>query len=334
MIKTKKQNIFQIFFNGLKIYLKNFIPLTKGMIFPVFGQLVGIILVLSAAYFYTTNYVNTITPSITNVLLVFLGLIILTLPGFVIFAKAFWDYMLVMVSLNNLAENIIINGKLRDIRVHNQSVSLRSKEYVILLLMLTLLWLLAMVLPFLVFIFSSLNSMIIMLSFIILETISIFMATLISIYLSLSFQIFAFEDISPIKVIKRSWELIEGNFWRTIILCVILFFTTNTIIPTIGRLFYENDFIINNFSVPVQKYLALLLNNQEITAAITDKMIQLNLLPANQTIIEFLSKNITLLTIDVVLIAMLLPLGSVCYTILYRDIIYRREKIVKKNKKS
>ena len=33
-------------------------------------------------------------------------------------------------------------------------------------------------------------------------------------YLSLSFQVFAFENISAENVIKRSWSLVEGNFWR------------------------------------------------------------------------------------------------------------------------
>lgn len=326
MAKQKEKNIFKIFTEGFKIYFQNFIPMTKGMLFPVFGQLIGIFIIFVFSYYYSMN-LTIISPLLfNNLLLVFLGLIILTLPAFFLFGKAFWDYMLLMVSLNNLSENIINNGKLREISVHTQSVILRTKDYVVLLLILTLIWLIALFLPFAVLLFSEINQMLAMISFVAMESVFLFIATLVSVYLSLAFQVFAFENISQINVLKRSWNLVEGNFWRTIILCLGLYFTTSIVFTNVGRFVFNNDFCMSVFTKPVDAYLGILLKDQGVAKSLTDILVQAHLIKPGQDILNLLSETVVLATVDLAVIAMVLPLGSVCYTLLYKDIIFRREK--------
>ncbi|MFA6989446.1 MAG: hypothetical protein WC197_05190, partial [Candidatus Gastranaerophilaceae bacterium] len=52
---TKPLTIFELLYNGIKLYFKNFMSLTECMLFPVFGQLIGIVLILIPVYFYSQN---------------------------------------------------------------------------------------------------------------------------------------------------------------------------------------------------------------------------------------------------------------------------------------
>jgi len=324
-------NIFKIFFKGLGIYLKNIVPLSSVMIFPVFGQLAGMALILVPTYFYSQNIKTLIdaNPFFDSIALIFLLLILIALPGFFIFTKAFWEYMVVSVSLNTMIEAINDQKDLDDLDIHTHAVKLRTDEYVSMLLLMCAIWLIAIFLPFIFYAFS-IDPAIKSFLFAGFEFIGLLIATILSIYLSLSFQVFAFENLSPINTLKRSCRLIKGNFLRTVFLGIVLSLITGTLIPSIVQSAVQSTVMIDFISYPFKVYTAALLPDPQVLYQ-TALPIG-NLLGASDPIIE-LSKMLALSTVGIVITAFMLPLGSACYTLLYQDINNRNSVVNKKAKK-
>ena len=222
-IKLKPTNILWIIIKGVKIYLNNFIPFSRAMLFPVFGQLIGVILIFIPVFLLMDNIHHIFSAEIisNNIILILLILILLLVPGFFVFIKAFWEFTILFISLNSMAEEIMRKGYIKDFAAHNHLMKLRSKEYIILLLILAMIWLIGLLLPFGLFFVQAiliLPGMITASLFILLEIINIFILCIISNYLSLCFQIFTFEHISPLSIIKKSFNFIEGNFFRAFFL--------------------------------------------------------------------------------------------------------------------
>ena len=111
---------FKILFNSIKLYFLNFETFLKLLAFPVLGQILGLFLIFAVNYFFVMNVpelANT-TPIFNNITFVFTLLIICIIPSFLIFAKAFLDYILAMGSLNLMANHILDKGKLTDVEIH------------------------------------------------------------------------------------------------------------------------------------------------------------------------------------------------------------------------
>ncbi|EKE04362.1 MAG: hypothetical protein ACD_20C00085G0019 [uncultured bacterium] len=327
MSKSKSQlmNIFQIIFEGFLIYIKNLIPLSRVMMFPVFGQLIGVFLILYPTYWLTQNSHQVFPSGINagNVLQFFLLLIVVITPGFFIFLKAFWDYMVAMVSLNSMIASINKQGslKLTEMKIQNQSVKLRSKDYILLVLVLSGIWLLALTLPA-VILLSGINSATLF-GFVALELAALFIVAIVSIYLSLSFQVFAFETISAIDVLKKSWRLVEGNFWRTFSLGIILFIITSAIVPPIFQILLDKTGMVAHAIPPVKAYTAALLGN--MTQMGSQPYFSLCSTPANPGVcITDISHTVVLTIAGGLITSLMLPLGSACYTFLYFDIVNRK----------
>jgi len=323
MNKSKPQmNIFQVIFRGIVIYLKNFIPLSKVMLFPVFGQIFGIAWILFAAFYLSHNMAKSFTPEAftNNLLFIFLILIVATLPGFFIFTKAFWEYMVAMVSLNSMVSNIIKQGHLKDIQVHNHLVKVKSREYIGLLLFLSLIWLAGLMLPSLIFF---VQSPFVSIMFIGLELIAFMILTIVSIYLSISYQVFAFENLSVINTVKRSWNLVEGNFWKTFFLGFVVFLLTSFLIPKIFLTMADKTSLTTIMIQPLQPYAANLSSNPIYLNIISSGLIGQKVLPTafSYQVVKFIVLSI----LGGIITSFILPLGSACYTLLYLDIIDRKK---------
>jgi hypothetical protein len=331
MTKTSKKfmNIFDIIFKGILIYLKNFIELTYIMLFPVFGQLIGIIMIFGTTYLYTSRMSSLMLnfPIFNNLAFVLVTLILIVLPGFFVFTNAFWEYMVAMVSLNGVAASAGKDGKIKESAAFVQNIKQRKNDYITLLLVLALIWIIGLLLPLPVF---ALN---IPLSakpflFVGLEFIAFFMLTVVSVYFSLSFQVFSFENLSPVDTLKKSFEMIEGNFWRSVFLAVILFILTGMIIPYIFQAVSEKTFILDIISYPFEVFLSIFMIDPaklfEVVRSISPNIPRL-VDPATM-----MSNFMAQLVLGMVVTAMMLPLGSACYTLLYQDILSRR---IPKNRK-
>lgn len=329
--KSHSMNIFQILFYGFITYIKNFIPLTRVMIFPVFGQLLGVLAILFPSYMLTKNATTFLPIDIlaAKIMLFYLLLIIIVMPGFFIFAKAFWEYMVAMVSLNSMISVIQKQGRLKgtEIKIQTQAIKLRASSYITLLLIITLMWFIALAFPALMFIGGiNPNTKLIFAG---LEVGSIFILTIVSIYLSLCFQVFAFENTSTFNVLKRSWNLIEGNFWKAFALAVILFILTNFVIPPIFQILYEKSSLLAHTIPPVKMYVADLIGDLTVLSQFGPQLSSLAIC-SNPSEVMFCIYNISRLLIlsvvGIIVTSILLPFGSACYTLLYQDIASRKSK--------
>ena len=134
-----------------------------------------------------------------NFTTVTLCLVLLTLPGFAVFLKAFWDFLVAYVALNSMTEAVITTGRLYDFKAHNQVVTTRMGSFIILLLIISILSLIAINPLFWV------------------------LGLIFFIYFILVFQIFTFEAEAGVTgCFKRSFNLIKGNFARTFMIMAIL----------------------------------------------------------------------------------------------------------------
>jgi len=319
MSKVKySKNIFSILLDTFEIYYKNFFSFSRVMLYPVFGQILGIILIFFLTYVYRVYILDNMTPEQLNSGLIFLllALLFLVMPGFGVFITAFWDYMVSMISLNTMTEEIVKKGNISNFKLHNNQVKLKTNEYIVLLLLITLIWSVLIILPFFAFFLGIfVNSPVITLFFVMLSAISAILCWIISVKISLAFQIFAFENISPLEVIKKSWKITSKNFWRISFLGAILIFITAYLVPEIFVSLAEKYNFMEVLRTPFNAYLKLFSYNDIFMQYLQDAQLTL----------DGLSDNLVLSCISIGVTLFLLPLGSSAFTLLYFDLSDKKQ---------
>ena len=104
----KKSNkffsVFQIFFSSIKTYFLYLDQCAKYLAFPILGQAISLILIFVATYYFAINIeniknINDFFSNERNLLITFL---VILSPLFLIFLKAFYDYIIAFASLNIL----------------------------------------------------------------------------------------------------------------------------------------------------------------------------------------------------------------------------------------
>ena len=303
-------SMIEIFFKGIKYYFLNFEKFMKYLAFPVFGQVAGITIIFTAAYLYTILIpkLTQSAPIFDNILFVFLLLLVITLPGFFIFCKAFWDYLVAMAALNSMASYIIeSNNKIEDTSIADGLIKNRSFSYVMLLILLSIIYIVG--------------------SFPLLWAIM----AIGFVYLSLTFQAFALEEnISPFGAISLSVNLIKHNFLKTLFLLAALGIFTYWLIPSLICWGVEAGNLLGFFSYPVERFVTML-PLDELNA-----IIAAHNLPFSIRSVE-LSKFITLSVVAFMVTAFTLPIRSICCTMLFKELHSRNyagkiaaEKLVKR----
>ena len=174
-----KNSIWFVLAESIRIYFTNIDKFITYMLFPVFGQIIGIVL----SFGLSLGFADTIVARVDNPWIAFLLVLLLALPGLMIFVKAFWDYMVAYVALNSMTEGAISTGKVYDFQSHNEVATRRTWSFVLLLLVIGA--------------FSSIGSSIFF----------IIPASILWIYFILIFQIFTFEpDLKIHEYFKRSFN--------------------------------------------------------------------------------------------------------------------------------
>ncbi len=305
--KTTGNGIFNILIEGVKIYCLNFLKFTQYMAFPVLGQILGMGLIFGLAGLYTAYLPVLIekSPAFNSFTTIVACVILITVPGMIIFLKAFWDYLVAYGALNSMTESALNTGKVYDFPAHNALITQRTFKYVGLWFLVGILSILA-INPFFIII-----------------------AAVLFIYFILIFQVFTFEDdVSVFGCFRRSMLLIKGNFARTFILmCIIGFFT--------HYLFVEGFSVFFDLT-GVTAFLTKPFENWVMTNIPLDNfnnwLITLN--PRSQIITP--TKVAELLVYQIaffIVTGFTLPLRSVCWTLWYKALntnLERREKKVKK----
>ncbi|MDD3437215.1 MAG: hypothetical protein PHC64_08705 [Candidatus Gastranaerophilales bacterium] len=297
-----KDSVWGIFTQSVKLYFTNFGSFLKYMSFPVFGQILGIILILSASYFYAAALPNIIIQGgiFDNFLLIFLILLLVTLPGFIIFIKAFWDYLVAFGAVNSMVDNLLKSGRVYDFHAHTEVITRRSGSFALLWLLLAVMGLIGGNPLFWV------------------------ISGILFVYFILVFQVFTFEpDKSPWGCFVKSAQIIKGNFARTLGLIILVGVLSYKILPDIVEFIFDFLNILTFLSIPLDGW-AQQLPIDEINKLLlqTPMAYQLtSLLIAKFIVSFFLSYIVTCLT---------LPMRSICWALWYKNLNKGEKKLDKR----
>lgn len=287
MSKYKMKNsIWFVLFEGLKIYFSNIDKFILYMLFPVLGQVLGIAL----CFGLTLGLSDKIAAKADSISSAMLFILLLAIPGLLIFAKAFWDYVVAYVALNSMTEGAVTSGKVYDFKSHNEVATRRSFKYIGFLLILSVLMSLGTSIFFII------------------------PGFVLWIYLILIFQIFTFEpDLSIWECYKKSFVLVKGDWGRTFSLMLILaFFSIFIITQGITVVF---DYLNLTKSVcSIFDFIGKLLPLHTINHAFSYVR-----LPYNITV-EMVSNWIFVTILSCIVAGLTLPIRSICWSLWYKNL--------------
>lgn len=280
-----KNSIFFILWEGIKIYFSNIDKFLLYMLFPVFGQVLGIAL----SFGLSLGFADKVVQKADSPAVALLMILLLAIPGLLIFAKAFWDYMVAYVALNSMTEGAVTTGKVYDLDSHNEVATQRGWKYIGFLIILSVL--------------MSLGSSIFF----------IIPGFVLWIYFILVFQVFTFEpDLSITDIFKRSFLLVKGNWARTFILMAVLGFFSM--------------YILTEGITVVFDYLNLTASASSIFNFISNliplDLVNKILVHVNQPIItnEMISKTIFVSVLGMIISGLTLPIRSICWSLWYKNL--------------
>ena len=283
------KNVINVFTDGIKYYIKHFTSLFKYMSFPVFGQILGIIIVftftfiymlmlpaLSAKYLFFQNILNSLAVCL-----------LIILPGLIIMLKAFWEYLIAYGAINSITANMVKSGNIYDISAHKKLITNNTPQFI-------LLWLIISIL-------------------IVLAIIPIFWipALVLFVYFSFVFQVFTFDEKpNAINAFKTSFNMIKGHFAATFVLILLTALVSYTIIPKL--------FCILISLAGLDKFFLGALKLSESTILIPS---------AKLTALE-MYKLIESSVVSSVITMLLLPMRSITWTLWYKKLItgYKHEQ--------
>ncbi len=244
MAKKNKTSL-GIFIESIGLYFSNFDKFVKYMTFPVLGQVGGLLLVLILTMIYTKHI-----PQIENINILLLLSILVTLPGLLIFTKAFWEYLVAYGAVNSMLDNMLKSGKVYDFDAHTELIKRRTVPFVGL-------W----------FIFGI---------FSLLAVFPLFWvpACVIAVFCVLIFQVFTYEpEQSPIGCVRRSIQLVKGHFASTFMLMALVGALTYVFVPQIINKIFEviklTDFFANMITPFVEQLPIAELNSMLAAAHIS-----------------------------------------------------------------
>jgi len=297
-----KNSVWGIFSEGVRLYFKNFGKFFKYLAFPVFGQMVGVILMLLASFLYVENLPKLLALGgfFDNFSSIFFILILLILPGFFLFTKAFWDYLVAYGAINSMAEAMTKTGKLYDFSAHTEMITRRTAGFVGLWLLFGLFTIVGMFPLFWV------------------------IAMILFVYFVLIFQVFTFEpDKSPIGCFKKSLTIIKGNFWKTFGLMTLLWLFTYVLLPELIKSLLDLANVLTFLAIPVDGWARQFpideVNKFLITTPTAYQLTSLWI--AKATVEGFLGYCLLCFT---------LPLRSICWTLWYKSLNKGEAKLDKR----
>lgn len=284
-------NFVTIFFKSLQMYVMNIHKFLLYMAFPILGQLAGIVLIFIPALYLKDNL-----PELSMKYAFFadpikqLGLVFIAiLPGLVLFASAFWKYLVAYVALNSMTHSAMTSGKVYDFSAHNAVVYRNLWSYIVLWFIISILMIIACN-PFLMII-----------------------GGIFFIYFILVFQIFTFEgENGVLHCFKTSLQLIKGNFIQTALLAIILLFVAWGIAQgceiAINKIYSSDSFLAN---------ISWLLVSTPFINTLNQNLQQVSQIQITPNII---SQALFSSTLSFIIFGFTLPLRSICWTFWYKNL--------------
>ena len=298
-----RNSIWSVLFEGIKIYISNIDKFVLYMLFPVFGQLIG----LALTFGLTVGLADKVAQKAHNMTTAMIYIFLLALPGLLIFIKAFWDYMVAYVALNSMTEGALTTGRVYDFQSHREVATRRAFKYIGFLMVIGILSLglsLCTIIPIL----------------------GLIPPLIIWIYLILVYQVFTFEeDLSIKECFKRSYNLVKGDWGRTFLLMFILAFFSIYII-TIG---VTVIFDLFNLTSKISSIFNIVGDSLPLEF-INKALLYLNLKPIT---VQFISESIFTCILGTIVAGLSLPIRSICYSIWYKVLVSLKDNKEDKPKK-
>lgn len=307
MAKIKvEDNMVWVVLAAIRMYSANFLKFCAYMAFPVLGQVLGLALVFGLASLYT-YYLPELAMKydvLKDMSTIVLSIIVIIIPGLLIFMKAFWDYLVAYGALNSITEGFLSSGRIYDFPAHNETVTRRSIQYIGLWLLYSIFWLITFIPFFWV------------------------VGAFFFIYFILIFQVFSFEpNETPAGCFKRSFEIIRGNSVRTLLILIA--------IGTVTMLFIQGVSVIFDFA----KLTNLLSGFFESTLVnyvpidnINDVMLRINssfdLITPTKVANAFVYQIVTF-----IVAGLTLPLRSICWALWYKALTENKPSSGKRKSK-
>lgn len=286
---NKKHNkiisIFQIFFSSIKQYFLYLDKTSKVLAFPIFGQIISLVIIGMLTYYYRNSYDNlqNLLPLFNDENNLYIAFWVVLTPFIIIFVKAMYEYLIALTSLNLLFYTTSGKKKVKqiDFKANNNVIQRKLFNYAVLLLLISIL---LIVPPF------------------------VFVSPIIGLFLCLTLQVFAFEgDISPFAAISRSVSMVKSNIIPTLILIILCFFSTYIFIPDLFIWAFDKisltPFIINSF----EKFINLL-PLEELN------QLYFGLIPDSLVIAKSSAESV----IAFIFISFTMPFRCCCFTELYK----------------
>ena len=271
--------VFNIFFKSIKMYFLYLDKTSKYMLIPVFGQILGLILIFFTTYYYNTN-IETIrkipffSQSDEHILL---GLFIVLLPSLSLFIHSIYRYIIAFCSLNIVFYTLSLKKKAKEIdfKINDNIIERKLFQYVLLLFFVSVLC-----------IFPPLW-----------------------IVLCLSFQIFSLEkDTNCFSAISRSIKLSLENLIYVLMMLVFVFIFSYWFLPTLFIWALEKISFTDFLTTRVETYTKLLPLN--LWNDIFGSLYHIDSVT--------IAKSITESILVFIIIGFTLPFRCACFSELYR----------------
>lgn len=298
MPKRKTNNfieVFKIFFKSIKTYFVYLDQTSKALLFPLLGQLLSVIAMFALAYLFNTNFdtIQKTLPFLNSEVNILVFLIIVFSPFVIIFAKAFYDYIILFSSLNLVYYTHSYKKKVKnvDFNSYNNSIQRRLFNYIVLMII---------IIP----------------------------SMIIAPFMCLAYQIFAMEsDVSPWNAIKRSFSMVKSNFIPSLIMLVLCYVVTYKFLPDLF-IWFSRKISLYYFMVSWGEKFASLLPFSSITNQV-DLGILNDVINEMFSPIK-IAKDMASSIISFLVVGFTLPFRCCCFTELYR--IFDSKKIKENSK--
>lgn len=280
----KNKTPLGIFIESIGLYFSNFDKFVKYMTFPVLGQVGGLLLVLILTMIYTKHI-----PQIDNINILLLLSILVTLPGLLIFTKAFWEYLVAYGAVNSMLDNMLRSGKVYDFDAHTELIKRRSVPFVGL-------W-------FLFGIYS------------LLAVFPLFWvpAGVIAVFCVLIFQVFTYEpELSPIGCVKKSMQLVKGHFASTFMLMALVGALTYVFVPQIVNKLFEVIKLTDCFANMITPFI------EQLPVAELNAALAMAYIPAIE--VKDIAVFAVTTTVAQIFIQYTLPLRSILWGMWYEEL--------------
>ncbi len=296
---SNEKSVFNIFTDAIGIYVKHLPTFMQYMTFPVLGQILGVILAFALSLTFAYNATNIVA----DPALIMPITLILTVPGLIIFVKAFFGYLVAYVAISSMTENTAKSGRIYDIDAHKKVALSRIQDFVGLWLLFGLFTFVAILPPMW------------------------FFGAVIFVFLVLIFQVFTFEKkLTPSECFKRSWQLVQTDFWGTLGLLLLVGVVTYWLLPKVAEIIFTALQLMTLFTMILDPMLIDVINGWNTTLeALSVPFVITSLM---------ITKMIVGSILSTIVICYTLPLRSIAWTLWYKKLSVAEIKAKSKKKKA